>query len=235
MNFLTKIFGDPNAKVIQSIQPIIAKINSLEPEMAKLTMADLRAKTDEFKSRLAKGETLDDILPEAFAVVRETSKRLTGMRHFDVQLIGGVVLHRGSIAEMGTGEGKTLVGTLPVYLNALAGKGVHVVTVNDYLAKRDAVWMGQIYDALGLSIGIIQQQLTSFKYNSKQTVQPAPVVIPTSASVIPSERSDEESIPMKENKFLLNGVDPSSATASLKMTAGDFSASNASKISRRLP
>ena len=166
MSFLSKIFGDPNAKVIQSIQPIIEKINSLEAEMEKLTLADLRAKTDEFKARLAKGESLDDILPEAFAVVRETSKRLTGMRHFDVQLIGGVVLHRGSIAEMGTGEGKTLVATLPVYLNALAGSGVHVVTVNDYVAKRDAVWMGQIYDALGLTVGIIQQQLGSYKYNS---------------------------------------------------------------------
>ena len=141
MSFLSKIFGDPNAKVIRSIQPIVDKINSLEPAMVELSLADLRAKTDEFKGRLANGETLDDILPEAFAVVRETSKRLTGMRHFDVQLIGGVALHRGSIAEMGTGEGKTLVGTLPIYLNALAGRGVHVVTVNDYLAKRDAVWV----------------------------------------------------------------------------------------------
>ncbi|HSR89054.1 MAG TPA: preprotein translocase subunit SecA [Candidatus Udaeobacter sp.] len=172
MSFLTKIFGDPNAKVVKSIQPIIEKINSLEAEMVKLTLADLRSKTDEFKGRLANGETLDDILPEAFAVVRETSKRLTGMRHFDVQLIGGVVLHRGSIAEMGTGEGKTLVGTLPIYLNALAGKGVHVVTVNDYLAKRDAVWMSQIYDALGLSVGIIQQQLVSFKYNAQKSIKP---------------------------------------------------------------
>ncbi len=172
MSFLTKIFGDPNAKVLQSVQPVIVKINSLEPDMVKLSLGDLRAKTDEFKNRLAKGETLDDILPEAFAVVREMSKRLTGMRHFDSQLIGGVVLHRGSIAEMGTGEGKTLVGTLPIYLNALAGKGVHVVTVNDYLAKRDAVWMGQIYDALGLSVGIIQQQLSSFKYNAEKRIKP---------------------------------------------------------------
>ena len=172
MSFLSKIFGDPNAKVLQNIQPIIVKINSLEPDMIKLSLGDLRAKTDEFKTRLAKGETLDDILPEAFAVVREISKRLTGMRHFDSQLIGGVILHRGSIAEMGTGEGKTLVGTLPIYLNALAGKGVHVVTVNDYLAKRDAVWMGQIYDALGLSVGIIQQQLESFKYNAEKRIKP---------------------------------------------------------------
>ncbi|MBI2038066.1 MAG: preprotein translocase subunit SecA [Candidatus Magasanikbacteria bacterium] len=172
MSFLTKIFGDPNVKVIQSIQPIVDKINSLEPAMEKLSLVDLRNKTDEFKNRLGGGETLDDILPEAFAVVRETSKRITGMRHFDVQLIGGIVLHRGSIAEMGTGEGKTLVGTLPTYLNALAGKGVHVVTVNDYLAKRDAVWMAQIYEALGLTVGIIQQQLISFKYNAQKSIKP---------------------------------------------------------------
>ena len=163
---MSKIFGDPNAAVIKEIQPIVEKINSLEAEVSKLSLDGLKAKTDEFKARLVKGETLDDILPEAFAVVRETSKRLTGMRHFDVQLIGGIVLHRGQISEMATGEGKTLVATLPVYLNALTGKGVHLVTVNDYLAKRDAVWMGQIYDALGLSVGIIQQQLISYKYSS---------------------------------------------------------------------
>jgi len=168
MSFLTKLFGDPNAKVLKEIQPIIEKINSFEPEISKLTQEQLRAKTDEFKARLGHGETLDDILPEAFAVVRETSKRLTKMRHFDVQLIGGVVLHRGQISEMRTGEGKTLVATLPMYLNALAGRGVHLVTVNDYLAKRDAVWMGQIYDALGLSVGVVQNMLVSFRYK-KQT------------------------------------------------------------------
>ncbi|MFH2018441.1 MAG: preprotein translocase subunit SecA, partial [bacterium] len=169
MSILTKIFGDPNAKALKEIQPIIEKINSLEPEYLKYSMEDLRAKTSDFKKRLADGQTLDDILPEAFAVVRETSRRLTGMRHFDTQLIGGVVLHRGNIAEMRTGEGKTLVATLPVYLNALSGKGAHLVTVNDYLAKRDAVWMGQIYDALGLSIGIIQNQMVSFRYSSQAT------------------------------------------------------------------
>ncbi len=168
MSFLTKIFGDPNAKIIQDIMPIVDKINSLESEMQNLTLEGLRAKTDEFKSRLKSGETLDDLLPEAFAVVRETSKRLTGMRHYDVQLIGGIVLHRGQISEMHTGEGKTLVATLPVYLNALSGKGVHVVTVNDYLAKRDAVWMGQIYDALGLSVGVIQNMLVSFKFHKHE-------------------------------------------------------------------
>ncbi|MFA5128046.1 MAG: preprotein translocase subunit SecA [Patescibacteria group bacterium] len=167
MSLLTKIFGDPNAKVVKGIEPIVAKINAMEPDFQKLSWPELKNKTVEFKERLAKGETLDDILPEAFATVREASKRLTGMRHFDVQLIGGVVLHRGQISEMRTGEGKTLVATLAIYLNALAGKGVHLVTVNDYLAKRDAVWMGQIYDALGLSIGIIQQLGVSYKYNSE--------------------------------------------------------------------
>ena len=170
MTFLTKIFGDPNKKVIDGLQPIVDKINSLEPAISALSTNELKAKTEEFKGRLAKGETLEDILPEAFAVVREVSKRLTGMRHFDVQLMGGIVLHRGQISEMRTGEGKTLVATLPIYLNALAGRGVHLVTVNDYLAKRDAVWMGQIYDSLGMSVGIIQQQNTSFKYNSTPRV-----------------------------------------------------------------
>jgi preprotein translocase subunit SecA len=163
MSFLTKIFGDPNKKVLEVIQPIIDKINSLEPEMEKLSLDELRGKTAIFKDRLNSGETLDEILPEAFAVVRETSKRITGMRHYDVQLVGGIVLHRGQISEMRTGEGKTLVATLSIYLNALAGKGVHLVTVNDYLAKRDAVWMGKIYDALGLTVGIIQQQTMSFR------------------------------------------------------------------------
>ena len=167
MSIITKIFGDPNAKVLKGLEPVVVKINSFEPATQKLSPAELKNKTLEFRERLAKGETLDDILPEAFAVVRETSKRLTGMRHFDVQLIGGIVLHHGQISEMRTGEGKTLVATLPMYLNALAGKGVHLVTVNDYLAKRDAVWMGQIYDALGLSIGIIQQLGVSYKYNSQ--------------------------------------------------------------------
>lgn len=166
MSFLTKIFGDPNAKVLKDIQPIIDEINSLEPQIQALTDEALKKKTIEFKERLAKGETLDELLPEAFAVVREASKRVTGMRHFDVQLIGGVILHQGKISEMRTGEGKTLVATLPVYLNALQGKGVHVVTVNDYLAKRDAVWMGKIYDFLGLSIGIIQNLRVSYKYDA---------------------------------------------------------------------
>ena len=154
-SILKKIFGDPNEKELKQIRVIVDKINSLEKSMESLSSANLAAKTSEFKVRLQKGETLDDLLPEAFAVVREASRRVTGMRHFDVQMIGGVVLHRGKISEMRTGEGKTLVATLPVYLNALTGKGVHVVTVNDYLAKRDSEDMGRIYKFLGLSVGLI--------------------------------------------------------------------------------
>ena len=156
---IKKIFGDPNEKELKNIRPIVDKINALEPDMERMSDANLQAKTAEFKLRLQKGETLDDILPEAFAVVREASKRVTGMRHFDVQLIGGVVLHRGKISEMRTGEGKTLVATLPVYLNALTGKGVHVVTVNDYLARRDSIDMGRIYNFLGLSVGLIVHEI----------------------------------------------------------------------------
>ena len=155
MGFLSKLFKSYSEKEVGRVMPIVEKINSLEPTVEKLTDAELRAKTDEFKSRLQKGETLDDILPEAFATVREASKRVLGMRHFDVQLIGGIILHQGRIAEMKTGEGKTLVATLPVYLNALTGKGVHVVTVNDYLAKRDSEWMGKLYKFLGLSVGLV--------------------------------------------------------------------------------
>jgi preprotein translocase subunit SecA len=157
---LKKIFGTKNEREMKRLWPLVGKINSLEPQIASLTDAQLREKTPEFKQRLEAGETLDDILPEAFAVVREVSRRTLGMRHFDVQLIGGVVLHEGKIAEMKTGEGKTLVATLPVYLNALTGRGVHVVTVNDYLAKRDARWMSPIYTFLGMSVGVILHGLT---------------------------------------------------------------------------
>jgi preprotein translocase subunit SecA len=158
MSIFTKIFGDSNVKYIKSLQPAVEKINSFEKDFEKLSEDQLKEKTKEFKERLAKGETLDDILPEAFALVREASKRTLNQRHFDVQLIGGMVLHQGRIAEMRTGEGKTLSATLPAYLNALTGLGVHIVTVNDYLAKRDAVWMGQIYSALGLSTGCITNE-----------------------------------------------------------------------------
>jgi len=150
-----KFFKTYSEKEVKRVMPIVKKINELEPEMEKLTDHELRGKTEYFKKQLADGKTLDDILPEAFAVVREASKRALGMRHFDVQLIGGIILHQGRIAEMKTGEGKTLVATLPVYLNALEGKGVHVITVNDYLAKRDSEWMGKLYKFLGLSVGLV--------------------------------------------------------------------------------
>ncbi len=149
------LFGTANDRIVKGFDKPVAKINALEPELAKLSDEQLRAKTTEFRERLAKGETLHDLLVEAFATVREAAKRTLGQRHFDVQLIGGMVLHEGAISEMKTGEGKTLVATLPVYLNALAGKGVHVVTVNDYLASRDSEWMGQIYRFLGLTVGVI--------------------------------------------------------------------------------
>ncbi len=155
MNILKSIFGSRNDRVIRQMRKAAEKINALEPGIAALSDLGLRAKTEEFKARLAKGELLDALLPEAFAVVREASKRTLEMRHFDMQLIGGMVLHEGKIAEMRTGEGKTLVATLAVYLNALTGKGVHVVTVNDYLARRDADWMGQIYRFLGMSVGVV--------------------------------------------------------------------------------
>ena len=155
LNFLTKVFGSKNEREIRRIAPLVDRINSLESDLKPLSDDALRNKTNEFRSRIENGEPLDDLLPEAFAVVREASVRTLGMRHFDVQLIGGVVLHQGKIAEMKTGEGKTLAATLPAYLNALEGKGVHIVTVNDYLAKRDTEWMGTIYRFLGLSVGCI--------------------------------------------------------------------------------
>lgn len=163
--FVQRLLGNNSAREIKKMRTIIDHINSIESDYIKLSDTNLVAKTDEFKRRLAKGETLDDILPEAFAVVREASKRVLGMRHFDVQIIGGITLHRGNIAEMRTGEGKTLVGTLPVYLNALTGKGVHVVTVNDYLATRDSEWMGKLYKFLGLSVGLI---VANLDYNQRK-------------------------------------------------------------------
>src|SRR5262245_55954669 len=150
-----KIFGTKNASIIKGMRPIVEHINSLEAGLQGKSDADLRAKTAEFRTRLDQGATLDDLLPEAFAVCREAGRRTLGMRHFDVQLMGGMVLHRGAIAEMRTGEGKTLVATLPAYLNALEGKGVHIITVNDYLARRDAEWMGKLYNFLGMSVGVV--------------------------------------------------------------------------------
>ena len=157
---LKKLFGTKNERELKRLWPIVERINAVEPQIVSLTDSQLTAKTPEFRSRLSQGEVLDDLLPEAFAVVREASRRVLGMRHFDVQLIGGTVLHEGRIAEMKTGEGKTLVATLPVYLNALSGRGVHVVTVNDYLARRDARWMGPLYNFLGMSVGVIVHGLT---------------------------------------------------------------------------
>jgi len=155
MSILNKVFGDANEKYLKKLQPIVGKINSFEKELEQFSDEKLKEKTKEFKEKLKQGKVLDDILPEAFALVREAAKRTLHQRHFDVQLIGGIVLHQGKIAEMKTGEGKTLAATLSLYLNALEEKGAHLVTVNDYLAKRDTIWMGQIYHLLGLSVGCI--------------------------------------------------------------------------------
>ena len=171
-----KLFKSYSEKEVKRVMPIVNQINSLEPEMEKLTDHELKEKTNYFKKQLSEGKTLDDILPEAFAVVREASKRALGMRHFDVQLIGGIILHQGRIAEMKTGEGKTLVATLPVYLNALEGKGVHVITVNDYLAKRDSEWMGKLYKFLGLSVGLV---IAGMDPNAKQKAYAADITYGT--------------------------------------------------------
>src|SRR5450830_1267172 len=165
MSLLTQIFGSRNQRLLKQYQKTVREINALEPAIEKLSDAELQAKTPAFKERIAAGESLDALLPEAFAVCREASKRVLRMRHFDVQMIGGMVLHFGKIAEMGTGEGKTLMATLPAYLNALSGKGVHIVTVNDYLAQRDAETMGRLYAWLGLSTGI---NLSQLDHDSKQ-------------------------------------------------------------------
>ena len=155
MGLLKALFGNYSEKEIKRIKPMQEKVLALDEEYQKLTDDELRHKTDEFKERLSAGETLDDILPEAFAACREAASRVLGMKHFPVQVIGGIILHQGRIAEMKTGEGKTLVATLPAYLNALSGKGVHIVTVNDYLAKRDSEWMGKLYRFMGLTVGLI--------------------------------------------------------------------------------
>ena len=155
MSLFTKIFGTSSQRELKSIYPIADKVDALEEAYKSLTDAQLQAKTPELKARLAQGETLDDILPEAFAACREAAWRVLGMRPYRVQVVGGIVLHQGRIAEMKTGEGKTLVATLPAYLNALAGKGVHVITVNDYLAKRDSEWMGKVFRFMGLTVGLV--------------------------------------------------------------------------------
>ncbi|HBU28730.1 MAG TPA: preprotein translocase subunit SecA, partial [Thiobacillus sp.] len=171
-----KVFGSRNDRLVKQYLQKVKAINALEPAMEKLSDAELAGKTAEFKSRLEKGESLDKLLPEAFAVVREASRRVLGMRHFDVQMVGGMVLHDGKIAEMRTGEGKTLMATLPAYLNALTGKGVHVVTVNDYLASRDAEWMGRLYGFLGLTTGI---NLSQMPHDAKQAAYAADITYGT--------------------------------------------------------
>ena len=175
-NVFKKVFGSRNDRLIKQYFQTVGVINNLEIKIAELTDAELRAKTDEFRQRIKDGETLDMLLPEAFAVVREASKRVLGMRHFGVQLIGGMVLHNGKIAEMRTGEGKTLMATLPSYLNALDGKGFHLVTVNDYLAKRDSEWMGKIHQFLGLSVGVV---VSDMEHEQRQAAYSADITYGT--------------------------------------------------------
>ena len=169
MGVLGRIFGDDNTRALKRVEARLREVNAHEETTRALSDKELKSKATSLRSRLAEGKTLDDLLPEAFAAVREASRRTLGQRHYDVQIIGGIVLHEGGIAEMRTGEGKTLAATLPVYLNALADRGVHVVTVNDYLARRDAVWMGQVYAFLGLSVGVVNGQNQSFLYDPGHT------------------------------------------------------------------
>ena len=173
---LKKIFGSRNDRLIKQYSQSVTRINAFEPAITALSDEALKAKTEEFRARHAKGEPLDDMLPEAFAVVREAAKRVLGMRHFDTQMIGGMVLHHGKIAEMRTGEGKTLTATLAVYLNAIPGRGVHVITVNDYLASRDADWMGRVYRFLGLSVGV---NLSQMPHDEKQVAYAADITYGT--------------------------------------------------------
>ena len=169
MGIIEKIFGTHSENELKRIYPIVDRIEALEPEMQALSDEELKGKTREFKDRLAEGETLDDILPEAYAAVREAAYRAIGMKHYRVQIIGGIILHQGRIAEMKTGEGKTLVSTLPAYLNALEGKGVNIVTVNDYLAKRDADWMGKLHEFLGLTVGVVLHSMDNAKRRAAYT------------------------------------------------------------------
>src|SRR3989338_8884222 len=189
-SFFKGIFGDEGSRVLRGLEPIVAKINVLEKAVKVLPDEAFAVKTGELKKRVADGESLDALLPEAFALVREAARRTLGERHFDVQLMGGAVLHNRGIAEMRTGEGKTLVATLPAYLNALEGKGVHVVTENDYLSRRDAVWMGQIYDLLGLSVGVINHD-SSFIYD--RTHRSSPDQGGISNSQFPISKKDSKS------------------------------------------
>ena len=196
MGLLKKIFGDYSAKEVKRVTPIKNKVLSLEEEYSKLSDKELQAKTPEFKERLAKGETLDDILPEAFAACREASWRVLGMKHFPVQIIGGIILHQGRIAEMKTGEGKTLVATLPAYLNALSGNGVHIVTVNDYLARRDSEWMGKLYKFMGLKVGLIVHGLDN---DERKAAYAADITYGTN-NEMGFDYLRDNMVPYKENK-----------------------------------
>ncbi len=167
MNLIEKMFGTHSEREVKLLEPKVKEIEALRPRMMEMSDEALKAQTEKFRERLAEGETLDDLLPEAFATVREAARRVLGMEHYPVQLLGGIVLHQGRIAEMRTGEGKTLVSTCPAYLNALSGKGVEIVTVNDYLAKRDAEWMGSVHEFLGLTVGVVPNQMDS-KQRQKQ-------------------------------------------------------------------
>ena len=177
-----KLFGTVNERIVKAHATQIGAINDLESALEALSDEELRAKTPEFRKRVEAGETLEDLLVDAFAVTREAAKRTLGQRHYDVQLVGGIVLHQGKVAEMATGEGKTLVATLPVYLNALEGKGVHVITVNDYLAQRDAAWMGEIYQFLGLKVGCIVHGLSDDQRRDRSTPPMSPTAPTTSSA-----------------------------------------------------
>ena len=187
MPILTKIFGDSHQKYLKSLEPLVLQINSLEADLAKKSNEELKRKTQDLKEKISQGKNLDELLPESFVLVREAAKRTLDQRHFDVQITGAIVLHQGNIAEMKTGEGKTLTATLPAYLNALEGKGVHIVTVNDYLARRDTIWMGQIYYFLGLTVGCINHE-QSFLYDPTYQI-PNPNDQTPNKSQIPNPKS----------------------------------------------
>ena len=196
MGFFSKMFGSYSDRELKSIYPIVDKIEAMADEYKAMSDAELQAKTPEFKTRLQSGETLDDILPEAFATVREASRRVLGLYPYRVQLVGGVVLHQGRIAEMKTGEGKTLVATLPAYLNALTGNGVHIVTVNDYLAKRDSEWMGKVHRFLGLTVGLIVHDLTRPTPQTSPTARITKWALITCAITWPSTQANSSSADM---------------------------------------
>ena len=232
MSIFSKLFGDYSSREIKRIKPTVDKILAMEDTYAAMTDAQLREKTDEFKERLKNGETTDDILPEAFAVCREASWRVLGMKHFPVQLMGGIILHQGRIAEMKTGEGKTLVATLPAYLNALTGEGVHIVTVNDYLAKRDSEWMGKVYRFLGLSVGLIIHEKTNEE--RKNAYHADCVVELRKVSIRYGERTilkDLDWVVKRGEKWALSGQNGSGKSTLLSLICADNPQSYACDIS----